>query len=393
MANQSPTASSVWQTEPFRIFFPLGVGIAWVGLSQWVFFPFGWPKAYACDLHGFIQMQAFTMAFAFGFLFTALPRRTQSAPPSRAELSATTALLVLVTLAGLFAQRVAMMLGYFALFALLTRFALMRLLGSAARRRPPAAFALVPIAALQGLIGPLLVIAGPRVNMLPWLYPLGRLFIEQGVFLCLIVGIGGLVLPLVGGWPPPADLGSSPRESRRALLFAAAGLVIVGSEIAEALGAFRAGPIVRGLVVALGLALGGGAWRAPKKSGLHRRLVWLAMWLTPLGVLLSGLLPGLRVASLHVLFIGGYSLMCLAVATHVSYAHLPGLESLMLTSHRAVKWMGGLVIVALLGRTAADVSHTYYQHLSSAAAAWIIGSAVWLGFLGPKLIRPPAAKG
>ncbi len=391
MAND-PTVPSVWQTEPFRIFFPLGVLIAWVGLSQWVFFPFGWPKSYACDLHGFIQLQAFTMAFALGFLFTALPRRTQSPPPSRAELAVSSGLLVSITLFGFFAQRAAMMLGYVALFGLLARFALTRFWGERARRRPPAAFALVPIAALQGLIGPLLVIAGPRLNVAPWMYPLGRLFIEQGVFLCLIVGIGGLLLPLIGGWPPPADLGSSPRETRRALAYAAAGLAIVASEIAEALGAFRAGPIVRGVVVAAALAWGGGAWRMPKKAGLHRRWIWLAVWLTPLGVVLSGLLPGLRVASLHVLFIGGYSLLCLGVATHVAYAHLPGLESLMLTSHRAVKWTGGLVIVALLGRTAADVSHTYYQHLSSAAAAWIVGSAVWLGFLGPKLVRPPQAK-
>ncbi len=391
MAND-PTVPSVWQTEPFRIFFPLGVLIAWVGLSQWVFFPFGWPKSYACDLHGFIQLQAFTMAFALGFLYTALPRRTQSPPPSRAELAVSGGLLVSITLFGFFAQRVPMMLGYVALFLVLARFALTRFWGAHARRRPPAAFALVPIAALQGLIGPLLVIAGPRVNAAPWMYPLGRLFIEQGVFLCLIVGIGGLLLPLVGGWPPPADLGSSPRETRRALAYAAAGLAIVASEIAEALGAFRAGPIVRGVVVATALALGGGAWRMPKKAGLHRRWIWLAVWLTPLGVVLSGLMPGLRVASLHVLFIGGYSLLCLGVATHVAYAHLPGLESLMLTSHRAVKWTGGLVIVALLGRTAADVSHTYYQHLSSAAAAWIVGSAVWLAFLGPKLVRPPQSK-
>jgi uncharacterized protein involved in response to NO len=387
-----------WRSEPFRIFFPLGVLLGWVGLSQWIAFPLGWIKSYSCELHGLMQVQSFLVAFALGFLFTALPRRTQSAPPSAAEVGLAVALVCAITIAGTLGWRTAMMVAYVAVLVLLTRFAVVRFLGDAAGRRPPAAFVLVPLAVLQGMVGPVLVTLGPRATGSPWMYPLGRLLIEQGVFLCFVVGIGGLLLPLVGGWPPPPDLGSSPRETRRALLYGLCGLAIVASEVAEARGSVRAAPIVRGAVVALGLALGGGAWRAPRKAGFHRRLIWLSMWLTPAGVALSGLFPAYRVAMLHVLFIGGFSLMVLAVGTHVSYAHLAGLESLMAGRHPAIVAMGALVVVALLGRTAADVSHTYYQHLASAALAWILGSGVWLAFLGPKLLgrgapgaSPPAS--
>lgn len=391
-----PTAPepSVWQTEPFRLFFPLGVLIGWAGLSQWVLFPLHLIPAYSCELHGFIQMQAFTMAFALGFLLTALPRRTQSPPPTHGELAACLSLLVTITAAGVVGGAVArqvMMAGYVALLVILSRFALTRFVGARARRRPPAAFVLVPIAAIQGLLGPVFVLAGPHVKGASWMYVLGRLFIEQGVFLCLIVGVGALLLPLVGGWPPPADLGSSPRETRRAGLYVAVGLVIVASQVAESMGWMRAGPIVRGLVVALGLLVGGGAWKAPRKAGFHRRLLWLSVWLTAFGVALSGLAPTLRVASLHVLFIGGYSLMVLAVATHVTYAHVPGLDALMLTSHRAIVWMGVLVVLAVFSRVAADLSHTYYEHLGSAALLWMLGSGIWLMFLGPKLLRTGSA--
>ena len=57
------------------------------------------------------------------------------------------------------------------------------------------------------------------------------------------------------------------------------------SLVLEQAGFERGGPILRAMVVALGLGLGGGAWRAPGKTGLHRRLVWLATWLMPVGLI------------------------------------------------------------------------------------------------------------
>jgi hypothetical protein len=45
------------------------------------------------------------------------------------------------------------------------------------------------------------------------------------------------------------------------------------------------------------------------------------------------------------------------------------------------------MLLALAARLAADASQTYFAHLAWAAGAWIAGSAVWLAFLGPKLLR------
>jgi uncharacterized protein involved in response to NO len=106
----------------------------------------------------------------------------------------------------------------------------------------------------------------------------------------------------------------------------------------------------------------------------------------PLGLLGAGLFPDLRIAALHVLFIGGFSLMGFGVATHVSLSHLD-LEALALGSPAAVKVLGATVLLATLARVAADLSHTYFDHLGWAAALWLVGSGVWLAFLGPKLGR------
>ena len=43
-----------WRAEPFRIFFPLGVVLAWLGVSHWLLYGIGLRATYSCELHGLI---------------------------------------------------------------------------------------------------------------------------------------------------------------------------------------------------------------------------------------------------------------------------------------------------------------------------------------------------
>lgn len=378
-------STSRWRREPFRVFFPLGVVLGWVGVGHWLLYAVGLTATYSCLFHGLVQVQAFLMAFAVGFLLTALPRRTQSPPPSRAEMGIAAGALA-GTVAAALAERWALAeLCYAALFVLLLQFAVRRFVGSAAGRSPPAAFVLIPIGVLYGIAGAVLIAASTLPAVPAAAMGLGRLFVEQGVFLSFAVGVGALVLPLMAGASPPPDLGASPAETRRAIAYGAAGLVIGTSLVFEHAGWERAGPLVRGLVVALGLGVGGGAWRSPAKDGHHRRLAWLAVWMMPAGLFVAGLWPDYRVPALHVLFIGGFGLLAFAVATHVSFAHL-GLDALAVGRPAAVRVLGVALVLAMLARCAADWSHSYFAHLGWAAALWLAGSGVWLAFLAPKLL-------
>jgi uncharacterized protein involved in response to NO len=359
--------------------------LAWIGIGHWLLYSVGITATYSCQLHGLVQTQGFLMAFAVGFLMTALPRRTQAEPPSVVELSAAAAALVTTTGAAVAEWWTVAELAYVTLLFLLLQFAVRRFLGRTSGRRPPAAFVLIPFALLHGLGGAGLIFAWSALGAPGWTAGLGRLLVEQGVFLCLVVGIGGLVLPLMAGAAPPADLGSSPRERAKAVTYGVAGVLILTSLLLEFAGWPRLGPLVRALVVATGLAVGGGAWRPPARPGLHRWLVWLAVWLAPLGLLLSGLWPDYRVPALHVLFIGGFSLMAFGVATHVVFSHL-NLERERDGWPVAIVIMGIGFILAMLGRFAADWSATYFPHLGAAAAAWLAASAAWLAFLGPRLL-------
>ncbi len=373
-------AGTTWQTEPFRIFFPLGVLLSWVGVGHWLLYAVGITQSYSCETHGFIQMQGFLLAFAVGFLLTALPRRTRSAPPSNLQMALIASGLVVATVGSVAERWVLAQLGYLLVFAVLVRFAASRFLGAGAGRRPPAAFVLIPIAILHGVLGALLIaFAASGVH---WASGLGNLMVQQGVFLCLVVGVGSLILPLMSGMPPPADLGSSPAENRKALVYASVGAVILASFVAEHLGWGRAAAAVRSVAVVAGFAAGGHVLRRPGKPGLHRWLVWLSVWMIPLGLLASALWPDLRVAVLHVAFISGFGLMAFGVATHVSLSHL-GMEDLALGRPWPVVVIGSALLWATLTRVAADAADTYFEHLGLAAAMWLIGTAAWLVFFAP----------
>lgn len=385
--------SPPWRREPFRIFFPLAVVLGAIGVGHWLGYATGVTETYSGFLHGQVMAQAFMMAFATGFLMTAVPRRTQSAPPSTLEIAIALVALVTVTAGALLGRWALAQLAYAGLFTLLLQFAVRRFLGYGAARRPPASFVLVPIGVAHGVAGALLIVAATRPGAPPWAIGLGRLFVEQGVFLSLAIGIGSLVLPIMAGEPPPADLGATPRERRKLAAYAALGLGLAASMVLETAGWIRLGPIARAVIVAAGLGFGGGAWRGPRTPGLHRRLVWLSVWSMPVGLLGAGLAPDLRIAALHVLFIGGFSLMAFGVATHVSLSHLPNLERLAVGRPRAVAVLGVTMVLAMLARVAADVTDSYFDHLGWASALWIGGAGAWLAFLGPKLLRAaPVAK-
>jgi hypothetical protein len=46
-----------------------------------------------------------------------------------------------------------------------------------------------------------------------------------------------------------------------------------------------------------------------------------------------------------------------------------------------------MLLGAMAARVSADGTGAYFAHLGWAAALWLVGSAVWLLFVMPKLLR------
>src|SRR5215510_15722186 len=70
-------------TDPYRIFFPLGIALGVTGVAMWPLYYFAFIASYSGRVHAYVQTDGFLYAFIAGFLLTAIPRFTGTEPPSR----------------------------------------------------------------------------------------------------------------------------------------------------------------------------------------------------------------------------------------------------------------------------------------------------------------------
>ena len=375
--------------EPFRLFFPMAFLLGAAGVFHWMLYGTGLSSAYLASFHAVTQMQSFLLAFAAGFLLTAVPKRTGTAPATPLELGALAVLIPAVSIAELAASPVLAQLLYAAAIVLLVQFAARRFLGRAAGRRPPASFVLVPIGLAAGVAGAVLRVASARDLLPAWAGSLGRALALEGVFTCLVLGIGGFFFGLALYGDPPPDLGKNRAESRRAAALAVAGALVIAGLAAQELGHVREGLALRAIVAAAVLAAARGLSR-PARPGVNRRIVWLSAWAVPLGLALAALFPDDRVAWMHVAYIGGFGLLAFSVAAHVTLGH-GGHEAARDGRPWQVIALAALFLAAMLLRaTLGRVPDLYFGWLAAAAVLWLAGAVVWAVFLVPRMWRPPA---
>lgn len=384
------------RAEPFRLFFPLAFLLGIVGVAHWVLFTTGLISHYLRRFHGVTQTQSFLLAFAAGFLCTAIPKRTRTAPATWLELGALLVLLPVVSLATLFEYDGIGQAAYAAALLTLAQFAVRRFfdvgpghpiaLGSAGPRRPPASFAMVPVGLLAGLVGAAASIVG-RGAASNWALMLGERLTFEGVFICLALGVGAFFLPLAGRGEAAPDVG--PGRGWHAVAYAAAAGGVIVSLFAQAGGWPRAGAGLRG-AIALAVLVASGTWRPPTRPGTNRRLLWMAMWAIPVGLFGAASFPGVRVEALHVMFVGGFGVLAFSVATHVTFGHT-GQEARQGARAWPVAAFGLLFAVAMMFRISALADpNSYFRSLGIAASVWLLGTIVWAAYVLPSILRAPA---
>lgn len=372
------------RAEPYRIFFPLAVALGAAGVTPWLLLGTGVTARWLGVFHAVTQMQGFMLAFAAGFLLTALPKRTSSAPAAWIEIAALALLVPAIPVAAFFSLQAVAQLAYAAALVVLAQFALRRLLGSGAARRPPASFALVPIGILAGIAGASMLVAATFAGAPAWLFTLGRAFVFEGVFLCLVLGVGSFFFALALHGKAAPDVPKSPRGRAIMAAHALAGVAILGGLAVESAGFTRAGVLIRTAVVGAIFA-SAGAFRPPARPGLNRRLIWITGLAVPAGLVTAALFPEQRIAAMHLLYIGGFGLMGLTVAAHVALGH-GGFDADQAGKPLPVAVFGALFLAAAgLRALAGVVPAAYFTWLAVAAALWLSGAAVWAAYLFPKM--------
>jgi len=387
--NKALQAAPRWRREPYVVFFPLGIVLSWTGVGHWLAYGFGWTLHYRAIFHSMAQVEGFLLCFAVGFLFTMIPRRTGSAPPSAWEMVVCLIAPVTTVIAAWQEWWMLSQVGWLVVCSVLVAFVLRRFLSVSSMRRPPNSFVWIPMAFLMGLAGALLTggyaVLGEDYR---WLHEVGRGLLLQGVFISLILGVGGLALPMMTRGVAPADTTATTRDRLARLGHLLAGAVLAASFFVQAQVSVAMAMGLRAAVIVVVLIAGPQLWKPPLREGWNRRAVWLSGWLLPAGFVVAALFPAQFQAGLHISFIGGFALLTLAVSTHVVLGH-SGYDSLLKGRPWQVAAIAGFTVAAMAARVMMEFDYLHRLHwMACAAAFFLVATGVWAAFLVPKVIRP-----
>jgi uncharacterized protein involved in response to NO len=374
------TAVPAWRREPYRILFPLGVLLAWAGVLHWLLLATGVIEEYRSIFHAFAQIEGFMTCFAVGFLFTLIPRRTSTAPPAVWQMAVAVVAPVAIVISAWFDKWALSQVPWLVLMAVLIQFAVSRFRAPGAGLRIPNSFVWVVLALLMGVGGSILAGVGAALGEeMFWLHEIGRAIVLQGMFTGLVLGVGGMLLPVITRGVPP--LGGTAPSARAKALHLIAGIAFVSTFFLEVLVSVRLGFALRA-AIALAVLLGSAEiWRLPSVPGLHRRFIWLAAWMLPVGYASVAAFPEYPKAGLHVVFVGSFALLALCISIHVVLSH-GGAPQLLDRWPWPVAAMGALLLAALALRVLVNVDQAHvYRWLGAAAAAFLAATVVWASFL------------
>src|SRR5215468_478889 len=365
-------------TDPYRIFFPIGILLGVMGVSIWPLYYFGILDGYSGRAHAYVQTDGFLYSFIAGFLLTAIPRFTGRETPSR-RIQYVLALILV-------ACAVAFEFHFFAIANTLFVAAHTMLIIPVVRRfrrrqqEPPETFSLVGLGLIAGAAGAL-IDAGIAWNLIaPSWDLLGKRLLTEGMVLLLVLGVGGFLGKRLLGFaslPKFAQIERSQRADRRVFFYAIAGLIVLLSLLGEYRLNIGIMAFVRATVVTVVILSTVQPWRLPSVRTTLAWCVWIAHWLVILSLWLVAAVPRYRIDFLHILFIGGFTLLILAVGTRVTLSH--GGHSLALERSSWPLRIGLTTgLVAMLARIGAPFApFSYFEHLAFAGLLWIGGMLFW----------------
>ncbi len=367
--------------EPFRLLFPLGVFFGLTGVLLWPAYVWGGIDTYPVLMHTRIMIECFLAAFVIGFLGTALPRLLDVPKVRGREALLYTAGLLLSFTLHLNAQHL-----WGDLLFLLTFGGFVAALAYRARARkdvPPPAFVLVLIGLLCALFGTIsFVLAAVWTNGPEYpLYQAGRLLLYQGFLLFPLMGVGAFLLPRFFDLPNkqnfPESLSPPPGWWRSAGFAFACGLLGLLSFALEFFQYLSAAYLLRAGALLLYFWREVPIHKAKFNTGSLAMSLRIALLSIPLGYVIMAILPARQITFLHIVFITGFSLLTLTVATRVIFGH-GGRSALFARSLWSIRALVALILLAVATRVSADwMPDVRLTHYAYAALAWATAVVIW----------------
>lgn len=375
---------------PYRLFFPLGILAGLLGVGHWMLWSVGWIARSDPFFHAMIQTEGFLTSFVAGFLMTAVPRFLGAEPATIPEVFVSAGLEVGVIMSLLERIYTATTVLFLLLLLSLVTFGVRRF-----RKRtklPPPSFMFVGFGLLQAFLGSVFLLLQAYGKASYALMEAGRQMLQLGFLLSMVLGVGGYLAPFFMGYA--ADPSCSPKagdgpacDSRLRLLHGLGGLMIAVSFFGVSVRWAQVGAIARACVAAGVFLLYSKITRAVRIKKPHVYLFVLSCWMVLAGLVVNAIWPDYRMAGLHLIFIGGFSLMIFAFGLLVILSHGED-GGLLATRLIPLQVIGALVVIAAGMRVMAELDVERYRGwIHSASGAWVLAGAGWLIYIFPKLFR------
>lgn len=354
-------------SEPYRLFFPLGVASLLCGILLWI--PLIWNESiYPVLLHRYLVINGFAGCFIGGFLMTAIPRFSKTFEAKSLEIGS----YLGIFLCGIILAHTDNEQGVFIASAFQPAIILAFMLSRFSKRKenPPFSFVFIFIGLMLWLGSSLASAFIDSYNYRP--------LHHEGAIAAIILGVGGRLLPGILGhvaivteqrqmYEKPLPIYATVPLFFWAVILIFVSSYFVNEEIGNYLRLFSVS------VIAFKY------WRLfqfPAEKTTLTWSIWISGYMIVVGFLLKCLWPDGGIHAGHAFFINGIVLLSLLVATRVIQSHGPKDKSL--ENSKVLYVITGLIIFASATRISAyALPDSYLRHLAYSSIVLATAVLTW----------------
>lgn len=365
-----------FQKDPYKLHFPMGLFAAILAASLWLFQQQQWIHFYPRNAHANLMFFAFLWSFICGFLMTAIPRMTKTETANKMEIILS-ALFVpaqcILNFNDLIFQSANLFLAQilFLIVFISSRFVLRK-------QMPFEGFIFLPFALINAAIAPI-----AHLINLPISFSNIYLLSGQAFTLNLILGLGSRLVPMLSRVPTAISPETAGNNKKR-LEFLILAISLNISFVAEFLNAVQPAYLLRALVCLIIAIKHFKILQKPMVRSYVGLGLRTAVWMLILGYTLLSFISvnnqGQWLGLQHLVFISGFSLLTLMVATRVTLAH----AGHSLDFEKSAKLLVPTIILFVLSAilrlilTLSISPESYELQLLSAMIGFIAAIAFWL---------------
>lgn len=373
-------------SEPYRVFFPAAILAGMIGVLLWPLFYSNHLSFYPSFAHARLMIEGFVGGFAVGFLGTALPKML-SVPALRVwQVALLFVLFFSYNTAHLFGE-IRLGDGLFTIMML----AMIACIGMRVIHRkklPPPGMLLAGMGLLCGAFGALwgsLFTFDGSIYVTAFAYRL----LYQAFILLPLLGVGTFIFPMILGTPNKSAALIGEKWRNKSLEAALIGGLIIASYWIEIKGRQQEMAWVRFALATVWLVKECGVMKIKGGKGVMAHSLRAGIGCLLLALVAVAVVQQQKIALDHILYVGGFGLITMIVATRVIFGH-SGQGKQFNSWNKALVVCVGLLLLGMATRVSADfLPRVKNSHHVYAAICWVGVSIIWAIAILPSVRKRP----